>query len=322
MAGIHGAGSLTISFTDGVDENQSELIGRQTAAVVSAFQQRFPLAGLGGITYSADLAAAARNFAEEHNSEPTLPTPREDEAFITSSVNQTYIENGEQKSHPIIGLQFGLAFLHEESVGLGVHALAGALAPLALEHFRRHHTIETKDHEHLDIRARLAIYVPRHSFFDPYFSTRVAIELGGELTIEGDIEAFADYLSKAPFKVIEIMSEGPREVDDLFIPGLQCAFSIGQMAARLAGMLDAAGPDLEAPPELIDALEKFQLYEWFCLFRLDLQDRYSQLPRMPEPGAEPLLDHLERLLWALLIWVRPDGDGLWVDWGSPQGAHQ
>ena len=313
--------SLSVFFRGGVDQKESEQIGRQTAAVVSAFQQRFPLPGLGGITYSTDLAEAARNFAERHDCAPILPTPTEDETFITSSVNQCYLENGEQKFHPIVGLQFGLALLNQETLGFGVLALAGALAPLALEHFKRHHTVETKDHEHKEIRARLASYAHRYVFFDPYFSMRVATELGGELTLESDIVVLADYLSTAPLRVLEIISEEPKEADDVFIPSLQCALSIGQMAARLAGMLDAAGPDIEGPTELIEALEKWQLYEWFCLFREDLQARYSQLPRMPEPDADPLIDHLERLLWALKIWVRPDGDGLWVDWGNPQDVH-
>ncbi|WP_375282929.1 DUF4238 domain-containing protein [Marinicauda pacifica] len=313
--------SLSVFLTGGINQKESEVIGMQTAAIVSAFQQRFPLPGLGGITYSADLAEAARNFAEKHDCDPVLPTPREDETFITSSVNQRYFENGEQKSHPIVGLQFGLALLSQETIGFGVLALVGALAPLALEHFQKHHTVETKDHEHREIRARLASYTHQYGFFDPYFSARVATELGGELTLESDIEGLADYLSTAPLRVLEIIGEGPKEADDVLIPGLQCALTMGQMAARLAGMLDAAGPDLEGPTDLIEALEGWQLHEWFCLFREDLQARYSQLPRMPEPDADPLLDHLDRLLWALLLWVRPDGDGLWVDWGNPQDTH-
>ncbi|WP_300527705.1 DUF4238 domain-containing protein [Maricaulis sp.] len=307
--------SIPVAFHGGGDKEEAHDIANSAAMVARAYHKYFPLNGLDGITFTDDLFHSARAFADEHNCEPTLPSNQE-EHYITSSVTQTFEVDGITKSHPIIHSSFGRMLLDEQSMNFGIQAVAGALGPVILTDFRARYTQAPEDHIDSDLRRALS----RYNFcpLDCYFSQRLAAGLGGEDHLESEVDTYSRYLTEAVEGMVALLTSGEvTDPSDVFHPGLGHAINLGHLSARIAGFLDAVGTEFSPPSALVDALREADLFDWFLLFRSDLQEQFDALPYIPNPSTDPMLDHLDRLLMALLIWVRLEDEGLWVQWWQP-----
>lgn len=84
--------------------------------------------------------------------------------------------------------------------------------------------------------------------------------------------------------------------------------------AAVSGFLNAKNLALPHDSDAGDTLSKAGLWEWGLLFAKDLERHYATRQRWTSSSdLEPLISHIERLLWSVGIIVSKTDSGFWID---------
>lgn len=105
-----------------------------------------------------------------------------------------------------------------------------------------------------------------------------------------------------------------RNVDQVLADAIGPIDTLLVSAATVSGFLNAKDLALPRDSDAGDALSKAGLWEWGLLFAKDLGRHYATRERWASSlDLEPLIGHIERLLWTVGIIVSKTDSGLWID---------
>ncbi|CAB1369841.1 DUF4238 domain-containing protein [Denitratisoma oestradiolicum] len=105
-----------------------------------------------------------------------------------------------------------------------------------------------------------------------------------------------------------------RNVDQVLADAIGPIDTLLVSVATVSGFLNAKDLALPHDSDAGDALSKAGLWEWYLLFAKDLGRHYATRERWASPSdLEPLIGHIERLLWTVGVIVSKTDSGLWID---------
>lgn len=105
-----------------------------------------------------------------------------------------------------------------------------------------------------------------------------------------------------------------RNVDQVLADAIGPIDTLMVSVATVSGFLEAKDLALPRDSEAGDALSEAGLWEWGLLFAKDLRRHYATRERWSSPSdLEPLIGHIERLLWTAGVIVSKTDSGHWID---------
>lgn len=105
-----------------------------------------------------------------------------------------------------------------------------------------------------------------------------------------------------------------RNVDQVLADAIGPIDTLLVSVATVSGFLNAKDLALPRDSDVGDALSKAGLWEWGLLFAKDLGRHYATRERWASPSdLEPLIGHIERLLWTVGVIVSKTDSGPWID---------
>lgn len=302
---------LSVLFEkDARSENNIE-IGKALSVLVGSFQDRDELPPIHGVTFSADCFATAQSLAKEHGTEPVKPTA---DGSAENAVFQPVMIDGAIQTHLIFSADVGVRLISDDPTvcGSGVAVVRDTLAAVSLAYYRHSYPLAETPHVDAALRRKLSEY--GFLVLDEYFRVR-ALEQNLRHKAELEIEALEKALVDIQVDIVEKFSshKDGDDIDNIFLPAATHANTVGCYVARILAIVETSSEPEVHYQRLKSMFAGFGLGDWLDNFSSDLTSQYDQLPNVYSPEANPILDHLDRLLMGLGILVDAREDGtLWV----------
>jgi len=303
-----------VKFSGGVSPEEAKDIAGIIEGIVNIFGGYYPLGYLSEINYTIDLREALRTFDAEH--EMVIEPPSNNDNYIGVSATRILYQDSEIAIYPFISLEYGLGLISNEKEyrDNSTTILLWALANISLKQIMS---------EALNNNANFDDRTNYDKLLDPYcgdaFTTYWSSRISSGIK-DNSWEMYEGFL----LKIIEnALTTTPnllkkydrdKDIDSIFENRSKVARDILLMAARVAGHLDEENLLREPSSNFISKMKDIDLYDWFCLFRADLNRIFCTTPNWKGFSEFSVFNrHFERICFILgIVTEDTDHEGLFI----------